>query len=180
MPSQTDFKTYLKQSAEKIETELHVFSTSWNKEINQRVPELVELTQLFTHSFFGGKLLRGTLVRLGYELVQPTATPAIYKPAAAFEIVHTGFLIHDDIIDQSPTRRGKPAVHIHKDNHYGVSQAICLGDLGLTLATKLITDSDYPVERKNSALSFFLQIVTDTILGEMLDIQSSRNKTINE
>lgn len=177
----TDFQIYLKQSAAEIEKELRYFSTEWNDYIAEQLPHLKELNKRFTESLFGGKMLRGTLVRLGYELVQQKSTAAIMKPAAAFEIVHTAFLIHDDIIDQSPTRRGKPALHIHNsETHYGMSQALCLGDLGLILANRLIIESDFPDKNKLQAIAVFQKIKTDTILGEMLDVEAPRIKNRDE
>jgi geranylgeranyl diphosphate synthase type I len=173
MIDKTDFKTYLKSASKEIEKELTTYSHQWNKKIVTVFPDLKDLNKQFTNSFLGGKILRGTLVKLGYDLVQTKHTNAIFKPAAAFEILHTALLIHDDIIDQNPTRRGKPSVHLHPDQHYGISQAICLGDLGIAFAHKLISENDFPTVRKNKALTFFSQILAETILGEMLDVASA-------
>jgi len=167
-----DFSAYLKKSVQEIEQELVLFSQAWNDEIAKRLPALKKLNENLTDGFSGGKMLRGTLVKLGYELVTEESTKAILQPAAAFEILHTAFLIHDDIIDESLTRRGKPTMHIQNGKgHYGIAQAICQGDLGFTLATKLITESNFPENRKTRALAIFLQNKVDTILGEMLDIE---------
>jgi len=175
MTSQTDFKTYLQRASKEIEKELTVYSQEWNKKIAMDFPDLKKLNMQLTNSFLGGKMLRGTLVKLGYDLVRSKPTDAIFKPAAAFEILHAALLTHDDIMDQSPIRRGKPAMHMQPDKHYGISQAICLGDLGIILANKLISDSDFPTERKNKAFNYFSQIITDTILGQMLDIASAHS-----
>jgi len=172
LTGQTNFKKYHTQSVKKIEKELQTFTKKWTAESNKYSPELKLLNKRFTDSFFGGKMIRGTLVKLGYDLVQISTAKEIYKAAAAFEILHTGFLIHDDIMDQSSTRRGKPAMHIDKNPQYGISQAICFGNFGLTFSTQLLVDCDFPIEIKIKALSFFLQIKTDTILGQMLDIHS--------
>lgn len=177
---QTDFKIYLRQSADEIKKELLFLSKQMDKEIKTKTPDLMQLNNRFTESFFGGKMLRGTLVKLGYELVETTPSDAILKPAAAFEILHSSILIHDDIIDQSPKRRGRPAMHIHKNSQYGISQAICLGDIGISLSIKLIVDSNFPIEKKSHALSFFLQIINDTIFGEMLDVESTQTKKRTE
>ncbi len=173
MLDQTDFKTYLKSASKEIEKELTAYSHQWNKKIETFFPGLEHLNKQFTNSFFGGKMLRGTLVKLGYDLVQPRPTNAVFKPAAAFEVLHTALLIHDDIIDQSLTRRGKPSIHIHTDKHYGISQAICLGDLGITSAGKLLSESNFPMERIIRAQTYFLEIINQTILGEMLDVAST-------
>lgn len=168
-------QTYLKQTSQEIEKGLNNFSNKWNKNIENYFPELLKLNKRFSESLYGGKMLRGTLVKMGYELGNGKLTKEILKPAAAFEILHTSLLVHDDIIDQSPMRRGKPSIYVcNKNKHYGISQAICLGDLGITQAIKLISESNFPVENKDRALDYFLQIISNTILGEMLDVEASQ------
>jgi len=175
MTGKTDFKIYSHNTAREIEGELHNFSKEWHTAIANDFSKLIAWNKRFTQSFFGGKMIRGTLVKLSYELTEKQTAKAIIKPAAAFEILHTSLMIHDDIIDQSPLRRGKRALHISNDNnHYGISQALCLGDIGITQSIKLLSESDFPIERRNLALNFFLQMVTDTMLGEMLDIESAQ------
>ncbi|HWY79434.1 MAG TPA: polyprenyl synthetase family protein [Candidatus Sulfotelmatobacter sp.] len=179
--SQNDFRTYLQITSKKIKNELIKFSKDWNNHIKPDFSELEELNQHFTNSFLGGKMLRGTLVTLGYNLVNEKQTKAIMKPAIAYEIIHTSLIIHDDIIDQSPMRRGKPSIHTRNKNvHHGISQAICLGDLGITFANKLIAESDFPIENRHKALSYFLQMIIDTILGQMLDLESSYSQNRSE
>ncbi len=175
------FKDYAQQTAQEIETELKKFSKDWNSAITQQFPLIKKEQELFTTSFFGGKMLRGTLVKLGFELAGTKATKTIMRPAIAFEIAHAALLMHDDIIDNSPTRRGKATIHTQiGEKHYGTSQTICLGDLGLIQATKLIAESDFPSEKKAQALKAFLQIMTDTMLGEMLDVASPYHKQRTE
>src|ERR1700722_3607445 len=178
--TQTDFTAYLRQTYREIEKELNMFSKEWSNYIQTDFSDLKKLNEKLTKSFYGGKMLRGTLVKLGYELFAKKPSSEIIKPAIAWEILHTALLIHDDIIDQSPLRRGKPAVHIAKNEHYGVSQAICLGDLGITIAVKLLSESNFPIEIKNRATNYFLQIITETILGEMLDVEISQRQKRTE
>ena len=97
----------------------------------------------------GGKRLRAQFAALGYRSVAPldlAGTPGpeldqVLDVACALEFFHAAALIHDDVIDRSDTRRGRPAVHrhfaaIHRSNgwrgsaeHFGLSSAILLGDL---------------------------------------------------
>lgn len=53
---------------------------------------------------------------------------AVIDAAAAFELIHTASLVHDDIIDQSPLRRGRPTMHVA----YGIPHAIVAGDFLFT------------------------------------------------
>lgn len=172
--TKADFKQYLQQTSHAIEKELNDFSKEWSEYINTNFQDLNAVNKRFTQSLYGGKMIRGALVKFGYELFQTKTTDRILKPAVAFEIIHTSLLIHDDILDQSPLRRGKPAFHISANSHYGISQAICIGDIGMTIAFKLISESNFPEELKNRALNFFSQTVSQTIIGQMLDVEYSQ------
>lgn len=96
----------------------------------------------------------------------------ILKIAAAYEIFQAAILIHDDVIDQSQTRRGKQTLYkALGGDHYAISQAIGLGDIGLYLPIKIIADTTLNSDIKAQALSFFAQAVIYTGLGEVLDVQ---------
>lgn len=166
-----DFKSYIKSSALEVEDELSKILDSWKKEVSEISPKLTRFAELFIYASQGGKRLRGTLIKLGFEMAGGEGK-GILKPAAAFEIFQTAILAHDDVIDLSPTRRGRPTIYqALGGEHYGKSQAIGLGDAGLFLATKLIADSEFDDKYKNKALSFFSQTLVDTALGEILDVE---------
>ena len=167
-----DFSSYLKTAAAEINREIEIFFQKWREEVASVSPKISALSTAFSQANEGGKRLRGTLVKLGYELAGGSETAEIVKPAAAFEIFNTAILIHDDIIDLSPTRRGRPTLYrTLGGDHYGISQAICLGDAGFFLATQLIAHSNFPDTNKNKALVSFNQTVLDTALGEILDVE---------
>ena len=75
-----------------------------------------------------GKMLRGRLVYAmgGHNL----------EAAAAIELMHSGSLFHDDVIDDADLRRGKPAFW----KTFGVKGAILFGDLHFFLALRLLAD----------------------------------------
>lgn len=175
-----DFKSYLKTAAQEIDQELDEFFKKWSEDVKAISPKLIGLNNTFIQACEGGKRLRGALVKLGYELTADSTRQtamrckrlAILKPAAAFEIFQTAILAHDDVIDQSPLRRGKPTIYKSLgENHYAISQTICLGDIGFFLAEKLIEESDFPAERKVKALASFIETILQTGLGQMLDIE---------
>lgn len=74
----------------------------------------------------GGKRLRPTLVLLCTSVFRPLAScdKGIYRSAAAVELVHLASLLHDDLVDRSPLRRGQPSVQ----RHFGVEAAVLTGD----------------------------------------------------
>lgn len=167
-----DFQSYLKITAEQIDQEIDRFFVSWLKEVEKTSPSLVLLAKAFADNCMGGKRLRGALVKLGYEIVNGSSDERVIKPAAAVEIFQSAILAHDDIIDKSPTRRGKPTLyHQLGGEHYGISQTIALADIGFFLAVRLIANSNFPTENKNRAISCFAETVINTGLGEVLDVE---------
>src|SRR3989344_2449189 len=98
----------------------------------------------------------------------------IYKIAAAYEILHSAVLVHDDVIDQNPKRRGQPSLYrAIGRGHYGISQAISLGDAGFFLAMQIISEAKFSSERKIPALELFSKVMLDTALGEILDLEKA-------
>jgi geranylgeranyl diphosphate synthase, type I len=107
---------------------------------------------------------------------------ALYAAAAALEVNHSAFLIHDDIIDRSRLRRGQMAVH-HRfaSQHagrgwhgasvgFGDSVAITLGDLCFDWARRLLT-SHTPGNRLAAVTSVYDRMQSDTCYGQMLEVQ---------
>ena len=167
-----NFRNYLQSTALEIENQINSYKSNWQLEIEQISPKLVDLIDVFTTAWEGGKRLRGSLVKLGYEMSGGQPNTSINEVAVAYEIFQTSILAHDDIIDLSPTRRGKPTVYRQLGgDHYGISQTICLGDIGFFLANKLIVDSNFDSDLKVKALHYFSRMVINTGLGEMLDIE---------
>ncbi len=179
-----DFENYLNNTAKQIEDELNSFFKSWIKEVKDISPDLVPLANTLAKHCGGGKRLRGVLVKLGYEMAKSKQTPdvskltsgvlarEILKPAIAYEIFQTAILAHDDVIDLSDLRRGKPSMYKELGgDHYGISQTICLGDAGFFLASLIISQSNFPAEEKNKALTSFSKTIIETALGEILDVE---------
>ncbi len=167
-----DFKVYLKDVAQEIDQEIERFSRIWLEEVREVSPTLVPLAQVLIENCAGGKRLRGTLVKLGYEIGEDHLGGEIIKVGAAYEIFQTAILAHDDIIDQSDLRRGKPTIYKQLGGgHYGISQTIALADIGFFLTVRLISEANFPEDRKNRAISAFAQTVINTGLGEVLDVE---------
>lgn len=155
------FEGFLKKEARIVEDNLKRELQSFKKTIKDK--KLVSLFDQFILSCQGGKRIRGVLVKIGYEIAGGTGSKDVYKAAVAFEIFQTAILAHDDIIDQSPMRRGRPSLY----KSVGTSEAITLADVGFFLANTLITDS--------KALNFFNRAMVNTGLGQLLDINNSRS-----
>jgi geranylgeranyl diphosphate synthase, type I len=111
------------------------------------------------------------------------ASPVI-DLATSLEVFHAAALVHDDIMDNSDTRRGLPAAHrafesIHKDRsysgsaqHFGSSTALLLGDLLLAWSDDLLTTAlaDQDPEIALATRSQFSTMRQEVTLGQYLDI----------
>ena len=85
----------------------------------------------------GGKRMRPRIALLAFAACGGREPSAAIAAAAATELIHTASLVHDDIIDQSPLRRGRPTLHVT----YGIPHALVAGDYlftqGFALAGQL-------------------------------------------
>ncbi len=135
---------------------------------------ILKYVDTFIRHSASGKRVRAYLVKIGYELEGKSADDRIIPVAMSYELFQTGVLVHDDIIDNSRTRRFKPSMHVELgDNHNGVSKAICTGDMGLMCALDIIEASDYPESIKNACVRHQNRVFVSTIAGELKDIELS-------
>lgn len=166
-----NFQEYLIESAGQIENVLNQQLKIWKDDVDKTTPRLSQLSEDFVTACQGGKRIRGALVRLGYEMGGGILNPDIFKASAAFEIFQTAILAHDDIIDKSPTRRGKPTIYqALGGDHYAISQTISLGDIGFFLALRMIADGNFPNDLKNQAIQSFCTSMLETASGQMMDV----------
>ncbi|MBU1000648.1 polyprenyl synthetase family protein [Patescibacteria group bacterium] len=197
-----NFKRYLNKAAVEVDRELEKILKEQLKKAEKTDRKLISLVKAFTRSCRGGKKIRGTLVKLGYEiargkdhsggvpLIALRATirggidgktrlggkiiGEIIKVGVAYEICHSAILAHDDIIDESLIRRGQPSLHAALGgDHYGISQTICLADYGFFLSYKIICETDFPDDCKIEALNLFSKVMINTTWGQMLDSEET-------
>jgi geranylgeranyl diphosphate synthase, type I len=174
-----DFSNYLKASAEEIDQELQEIFKKWRTRAQDYNPKLNHLVEEAIEATSGGKRLRGTLVKLGFDLARGDGV--VNNVAAAVEIFQTSLLIHDDIVDQSKSRRGRVTTYRKLGgDHYGKSQALTLGDAGFFLGFNILLKSDFPPELKEKALRLFNDSLSSTSLGQLLDIEVPHSKEVLE
>jgi geranylgeranyl diphosphate synthase type I len=116
----------------------------------------------------GGKRLRPLLCLLACEAAGEDVQVAL-PAAAAIEILHNFSLVHDDIEDDSPTRRGRPAVWAL----WGVPQAINVGDALFALAHRTLgqlSEQDVPADRVLGATHAFHDTCVALTEGQYLDM----------
>ena len=179
-----DFRVYLQANAREIDEAVDQILSEWFEGIKKEYPKLIPLALAFITACKGGKRIRGVLVRMGYEIANQSSVvslPAgkaglqssdIIKVGAALEILHASILAHDDIIDKSELRRGQKTLYqALGGDHYGISQAIGLADIGFFLCFSIISKSKFQDQEKNQAIGIVSKMMMDTGLGEILDVE---------
>jgi geranylgeranyl diphosphate synthase type I len=114
----------------------------------------------------GGKRLRPILCVLGHEAGGGSVGEPILRAGAALELLHTFALIHDDVMDDSPTRRGVPSTPAE----HGPARAVLIGDLARTFADHLLLSSGFPSERLVPALRRWVSMQVRVGVGQWLDL----------
>ncbi|CAG9857865.1 unnamed protein product [Phyllotreta striolata] len=134
------------------------------------------LYEIATYYFDGhGKALRPMVTILmaraiNYHVYKENRNellPAQREVAMISEMIHTASLVHDDVIDQSDFRRGKPSVNV-KWNHKKVTMA---GDFILAVASMMIARL-----RNNDVTSVLSQVVSDLVQGEFMQLGSKETE----
>src|SRR6185369_7938772 len=121
----------------------------------------------------GGKRLRPLLTTLSYSLYK-NDIEKIIPMAVAVEAFHNFTLLHDDIMDKAPLRRGKATVH----EKWNVNTAILSGDVMLVKVYEMFLALD---ERKLKAvLSIFNQCAAGVCEGQKWDMEFENEKRISE
>ncbi|MCL2550187.1 MAG: polyprenyl synthetase family protein [Methanimicrococcus sp.] len=113
----------------------------------------------------GGKRLRPAVLLTSAEAVGGCADSAI-PAAVAVELMHTFTLVHDDIMDNDPVRRGLPAVH----TLWGEAGGILAGDTLYSKAIEIITESDSDPVRLLKSANILSRTCVGVCEGQWLDI----------
>ena len=133
----------------------------------------------------GGKRLRAAFLYWGYRAGGGPDTEAVIRAATAMEFFQAAALLHDDVMDDSDTRRGMPAAHRRlADEHaaagwagngdrFGVAGAILGGDLCLIWSDELFATSGLPVAELTRARPIFDRMRTQLMGGQFLDVLES-------
>lgn len=148
----------------------------------------------------GGKRFRAQFAVLGFRAIRPLNLAdkithdfsRILDAACALELFHAAALIHDDIIDRSATRRGRPATHEHFSqlhainewrgvaDHFGVSGAILLGDLLQSWADELFQNACEATPDRAAARvarEHFNRMRSEVAVGQYLDVWEEQQST---
>ena len=121
----------------------------------------------------GGKRIRPRLCLTTYGIYQSELTPQILEPAAGLEVFHTFTLIHDDIMDRSPLRRGHDTVW----KKWNEDTAILSGDVMCIDAYKRIAKA--PAAVLPEALALFSKTASEVCDGQQLDMDFEKRSRVS-
>jgi geranylgeranyl diphosphate synthase type I len=136
-------------------------------------------------SVAGGKMFRASFCWWGHRAVSPPADEdALVRACASLELLHASALIHDDFVDASDSRRGRPSTHRtfereHRaagwrgdPDQYGAAAAILLGDLLLSWSDQLLRRCGLSPAVVSPALDVFDLCRSEVIAGQFLDVSA--------
>jgi len=163
----------------RIEQELKSFlrGLDRNYSLNKLSPVLFNNIKEFISR--DGKRIRPILFCIGYLGFAGKAPPGLYRSALSLELLHDFMLVHDDIIDKSDMRRGKPAMHMllnrylkHAKNlkFNGDDLAIVTGDVMYAMALDAFLSVKEDPGRKELALRKLISAALYTGSGEFIEL----------
>jgi len=148
------------------------FNQFLNKKIQIKAPErLYQPISYILNS--GGKRLRPVLTLMTAELYGTAYTKAL-DAALAIEIAHNFTLVHDDIMDKAPIRRGKATIH----TKWNLNTAILSGDMMLVQAYQLF--ENYEGRTFKELFKLFNKTALQACEGQQYDIDFERQKKVSE
>jgi geranylgeranyl diphosphate synthase, type I len=133
----------------------------------------------------GGKRLRAAFLYWGYRAVGGPHSPALVRAAVSMELFQAAALLHDDVMDDSDLRRGRPTAHRSfatrhtaagwsgSSERFGQATAILAGDLCLTWSDEMFAGSGLPPEELQRARGTFDAMRTQLMGGQFLDVLES-------
>jgi geranylgeranyl diphosphate synthase type I len=160
-------------------------------------PDAGPVTDILTRfAMEGGKRLRPAFVYWGYRGAGgpadgPQADAAI-KAACSVELLHVCALVHDDIMDGSEVRRGRPAMHVsfaglHRRRGwrgdpagFGEGAALLMGDLAFTWGDVALAEAGLTDDRLAAALRVFNRLRSELMGGQYLDLVEARRGAPDE
>ncbi|MEI7032104.1 polyprenyl synthetase family protein [Streptomyces pratensis] len=126
-----------------------------------------------------GKRLRAAFCYWGWRASGQPDHDAAVRAAASMELVHAAAVVHDDLIDDSPLRHGRPTAHTalrdavpHHPHTVGAARSLAMlsGDLLMSLAGQLFVTSGLPAAYLARARPLWASLARDLIAGECLEI----------
>ncbi|MBU2540778.1 MAG: polyprenyl synthetase family protein [Candidatus Omnitrophica bacterium] len=187
---------------------INTMLNKWRKDIDKNLASFLKEVnanyklRLISNTFFNGikyflqgkgKRIRPLLFLIsyhGYTKKRKFSYKNLLRCCLSFELLHDFMLVHDDVIDKSALRRGKPTLHkffnaklkTHSESDIGQNLGIVVGDFIFTLSIDAFLSIEEDSKRKYLALRKFLEAAASTSIGEFIDVIDGWKKpaSINE
>lgn len=181
-------EAFLRSYVQSVEEQIQSFLAEQIRKYAPIALEVEDFISPLKEFFQGAKYLRPQVLAVGAISVKGEISkaelPSIIELGAAVEFVQAAALIHDDVIDAAPTRRGRPSLHIafaeaaasntSTRANYGTALAIVLGDLALTFAEQLAQRAYQ--HKELAAITEFNALKSEVMIGQFLDIANQHNR----
>lgn len=172
-----------------VESELGIFLARESAYLKEISPDLAPVADLLTSFLLdGGKRLRPLFAYAGFIAAGGQLETSVVKAIASLELLQACALIHDDLMDGSDTRRGKPSVHRHFESfhiqeqldgfapQYGLSAAVLLGDLALVWSDQMLNSAGLTNQQYTQLTPFYNEMRVELMAGQFLDIHEQTQK----
>ncbi len=151
--------TNAKEVFDLLRDDLAAIEREFGRDTVAGVPAITEIGEYLRAG--GGKRIRPVLLLLASKLFGYEGRGAI-RLGAVVEILHTATLVHDDIIDEAQTRRGRPAAN----TQWGNSKCVLAGDWLYMQAFKIAVQ-----ERNFRVLDLLIELTQQMVEGELLQME---------
>ena len=183
-------KAALQEIRDAVEIELSSFLSQQSHFLAEISPDLAPVSQALSSFLLdSGKRLRPLFAYSGYVSAGADITTPVIKAIASLELLQACALIHDDLMDGSDTRRGKPSIHRHFESMhvqeelegfapaYGLATAVLLGDLALVWSNQMLNESGLSPRAFSHTLPIHDEMRVELMAGQFLDILEQTQKT---
>ena len=173
-----------------VEEELAIFLNFESAYLNSISTELSPVSEALTAFLLdSGKRLRPLFAYAGFTAAGGSLEKPVVRAMAALELLQACALIHDDLMDGSDTRRGKPSIHRHFETihvqdeldgfapQYGLSAAVLLGDLALVWSDQMLNSAGLTTEQFARVFPYYNEMRVELMAGQFLDIHEQTQKT---
>jgi geranylgeranyl diphosphate synthase type I len=173
-----------------VEEELGIFLNREAAYLNSISTELTPVSDsLSSFLLDSGKRLRPLFAYAGFLASGGSLDKPVVRAMASLELLQACALIHDDLMDGSDTRRGKPSIHRHFESrhvqddldgfapHYGLSAAVLLGDLALVWSDQMLNSAGLTTAQFTALLPYYNEMRVELMAGQFLDIHEQTQKT---
>lgn len=172
-----------------VENELGIFLAREGEYLKAISPDLAPVADLLSSFLLdGGKRLRPLFAYAGFIAADGEIETSVVRAIASLELLQACALIHDDLMDGSDTRRGKPSVHRYFESfhtqeqldgfapQYGLSAAVLLGDLALVWSDQMLNSAGLTTQQYAKVIPYYNEMRVELMAGQFLDIHEQTQK----